>query len=116
MPYRLGKLSHHERSGARTGASTVAHFLEGRQGRAAGGASPAATTVGPSLSRLHSILRVFPRRHRPRLRSIASNRVDVLDRQAAHAPGAGIANDKLLNQEIVPMYLVTGGAGFIGSN
>src|SRR5579859_7896022 len=92
MPHRLGKLSHHQRGSYRIVASPVAHFLEGRQGRAARATPPAAIANRSLLPRLHSVLRILPRRQRPRYGRIASVRMDVADRQAAHAAGVGVVN------------------------
>ena len=63
-------------------------FLKDGHGRSTGPAPSAAIAAGPYLQGLHSVLRIFSRRQRPRLRGIASVGLDFAHRQAAHAAGA----------------------------
>src|SRR6266403_3530205 len=87
----VGAIPHDRRGGGRAVASAVAHLLEGRPRRAGRAPSPAGTADGPVLPGLHSILRVFSRRYRPRRRGVAPVGVDLADRQTAHASGAQLA-------------------------
>src|ERR1700682_5592442 len=91
MPDGIGALSHHRRSGHRVVASPGTHLFEGRQRRAGRAASSAAAADRPELPGLYPVLRVFSRRYRAPRRRIAPVRVDLADRQTAHATGAWLA-------------------------
>src|ERR1700681_1378044 len=92
MPHRLRQSHEPRASGGRAVAPAVAAVLEGCVGQPCRPAPISRASVGSTLSSLPPVLRVLRRRHRPRRRRSASNRVDRTYRETPYPGGEGLTS------------------------